>query len=398
MTSQTLGQRICARRNALGLSQSALGEELGVSRQSVFKWESDAAIPEIDKLIALSRLFGVSLDWLLGVGESPEPEADAPEAPTQDFTERERQILDALTHQPPAEPRWKKWVLTGAAVCTAAALVLSGLSWLKWKQTSEALEAAQAQIEKYTAYIQTLVTDGTVVIKELDYDCTPNPDLTEARVRMHLTPYAHQEGQSASLTVLLGGEVHGLYSCHWTGVVWVTEFDLAAADGYQFLFKLTDETGTELNQGLQANLLSQMGRNLAWPKNHSVTWEKLEIHSGSFTFSELTVTVPLPGAFRYTENLWDSCELVLVDSASTVLARFDLMHRSQYSAQINFSGSDVDFTTQTVQLLFTEPSVGDTLHLFLNGQLSTGHSFSYPVEQWKMTSDGLTTSFREPKT
>ena len=62
MTNLTLGQRIVLKRNELGLSQSALGEQLGVSRQSVFKWESDAAIPEIDKLIGLSRLFGVSLD------------------------------------------------------------------------------------------------------------------------------------------------------------------------------------------------------------------------------------------------------------------------------------------------------------------------------------------------
>ena len=53
MTDLTLGQRIAAKRNELSLSQSALGEQLGVSRQSVFKWESDAAVPEIDKLIGL---------------------------------------------------------------------------------------------------------------------------------------------------------------------------------------------------------------------------------------------------------------------------------------------------------------------------------------------------------
>ena len=73
----TMGQRIAHQRKGLGLSQEALGDQLGVSRQSIYKWESDSALPEIDKLIALSRLFGVSVGWLLGVGEPPAP-ADAP--------------------------------------------------------------------------------------------------------------------------------------------------------------------------------------------------------------------------------------------------------------------------------------------------------------------------------
>ena len=66
----TTGQRIAAKRKELNLSQEALGEALGVSRQSIYKWESDASLPEIDKLIALSRLFGVSVGWLLGVEEA----------------------------------------------------------------------------------------------------------------------------------------------------------------------------------------------------------------------------------------------------------------------------------------------------------------------------------------
>ena len=65
----TIGSRIAQKRKESGLSQEALGEQLGLSRQSVYKWESDGALPEIDKLIALSRLFGVSVGWLLGVEE-----------------------------------------------------------------------------------------------------------------------------------------------------------------------------------------------------------------------------------------------------------------------------------------------------------------------------------------
>ena len=45
-----MGQRIAYKRKELALSQEALGEALGVSRQAIYKWESDAALPEIDKL------------------------------------------------------------------------------------------------------------------------------------------------------------------------------------------------------------------------------------------------------------------------------------------------------------------------------------------------------------
>ena len=67
----TLGQRIQAHRTRLGLSQEGLGEKLGVSRQAVSKWEADGAVPDTDKLIALSRLFGISLNELLQVDGPP---------------------------------------------------------------------------------------------------------------------------------------------------------------------------------------------------------------------------------------------------------------------------------------------------------------------------------------
>ena len=72
----TLGQRIQELRKQNNLSQEALGEKLGVSRQAISRWEMDGAVPEIDKLIAMGKLFGVSLNELLQVetGDAgPEP-------------------------------------------------------------------------------------------------------------------------------------------------------------------------------------------------------------------------------------------------------------------------------------------------------------------------------------
>ncbi len=80
----TLGERICALRTARGLSQTELAEALEVSRQSVSKWETDASVPDLDRLVSISGLFHVSLDELvLGTSkaESSEKEAAASTAP-----------------------------------------------------------------------------------------------------------------------------------------------------------------------------------------------------------------------------------------------------------------------------------------------------------------------------
>ena len=84
----TLGQRIQELRKQLDLSQEALGEKLGVSRQAVSRWEMDGAVPEVDKLIAMGRLFGVDLNDLLQVaqpGPAGEEEGESPDpAPEED--------------------------------------------------------------------------------------------------------------------------------------------------------------------------------------------------------------------------------------------------------------------------------------------------------------------------
>lgn len=63
--TQSLGQRIYQYRRGNGLSQEDLAESLNVSRQSVSKWETDGSIPDLDKLVALSELFGITLDELV---------------------------------------------------------------------------------------------------------------------------------------------------------------------------------------------------------------------------------------------------------------------------------------------------------------------------------------------
>ena len=113
----TTGQRIAQKRKEAGLSQETLGAELGVSRQSIYKWESDTALPEIDKLVALSRRFGVTVGWLLGVEEAPE----TPSAPDSgELTDAQLKMVEEITErylaaQTAPKPR-KKWPYVLAAL------------------------------------------------------------------------------------------------------------------------------------------------------------------------------------------------------------------------------------------------------------------------------------------
>ena len=60
-----LADKITALRKKAGWSQEELAEQLGVTRQSVSKWEGAQSVPDMDKVVQMSRLFGVTTDFLL---------------------------------------------------------------------------------------------------------------------------------------------------------------------------------------------------------------------------------------------------------------------------------------------------------------------------------------------
>lgn len=87
----TLAEKIAALRGERQLSQGDLAEKLDVSRQSVSKWETGQSVPELDKLIKLADLFGVSVDQLVRDGDAPRPEAPPAAGPQIVYVERPRQ-------------------------------------------------------------------------------------------------------------------------------------------------------------------------------------------------------------------------------------------------------------------------------------------------------------------
>ena len=62
----TFAEKLKSIRKQAGMSQEQLAEKLSVSRQAITKWETGAGIPDIENLMVISGLFGISIDELLG--------------------------------------------------------------------------------------------------------------------------------------------------------------------------------------------------------------------------------------------------------------------------------------------------------------------------------------------
>lgn len=134
----TVGQRIAQLRKELGLSQEALGEQLGVSRQAIYKWESDSTLPEIEKLIALSKIFAVPVGWLLGVEEPAKDETQETQS-ADELTQAQLEMVAEIVRryqatypqpEPPKRRRWP-WVLAVLILIVVFVKLFSSLNELK---------------------------------------------------------------------------------------------------------------------------------------------------------------------------------------------------------------------------------------------------------------------------
>ena len=81
-------ERLLTLRKGMDLTQEQLAEKMNVSRQSISKWESGQAVPELEKIIALSTIFDVTTDYLLKPSE-----VDELSVKTEILEKQQQQIL-----------------------------------------------------------------------------------------------------------------------------------------------------------------------------------------------------------------------------------------------------------------------------------------------------------------
>lgn len=154
----TIGERIAQIRKANNLSQEAFGETLGVSRQAISKWEADSSIPDVDKLMSMSRIYGVSIGYILGMdeetGSRPE-ESQLSETQLKMVEEIVRRYLDAAPRQ--GEPARGKRRYLMAAVSVTAVIFLVIFSAIGY--FTNALNRMEDRVSVQNQYLQREISD-----------------------------------------------------------------------------------------------------------------------------------------------------------------------------------------------------------------------------------------------
>ena len=389
MNELTVGQRIAQRRKMLGLSQEALGERTGVSRQAISKWESDAAVPEIDKLIALSRLFGVSVGWLLGVEEQPEKQGD-------ELTEAQLKMVEEIVKRyqpsaPQAPDQTEKGLRGTACVLMLVLAFVAVVSILKPGGGSDDLSRQIAQLQSdystIRAQLDTLNTrlDAISEAAENQEKLLTNYGFeltkldTAARFTFYGIPKTYTDGQSATLRVSRGsGEVYHEYICQWDGLNWTCDIQLAIENGYEFAFLLKGP-GVQTIQPLDGKLLSELEDSLQMECQTSLA--EVRRNSDGLYVDNLSGRAVIPRLFEGSQY-WEAIDFVFcVDSQE--IYRHSILENGPYSHWEDQEYiSDFSFDHIGTRLVIPEITDGMRLDIRFYIRLSNGMSKEVPVGVW----------------
>ena len=247
MNNMTTGQRIASRRKLANLSQEDISQELGVSRQAISKWESDAGLPDIDNLIKLSKLFGVSVGWLLGT------EADPTYDPSTGLSDAQLKMVEEIIVR--NKPRSYRGLTAAALAACVLALSVFGIFFQgRLDRLSEENAAAQSQIAALEQGNQTLVSQMDILSATLAQQAQEDDLLLNVHPKaylkedgetvvldFYLIPKLYQENAQAYVTVI-NDETQLLQTvaCEPMGQWYHFRAELPARNGYRYSFLLSD--------------------------------------------------------------------------------------------------------------------------------------------------------------
>ena len=383
MAELTIGQRIAQERKKQNLSQVGLATILDVSRQAISKWEADAAIPEIDKLIALSRLFGVSVGWLLGVQDPAAP-------PAESFSENQFKTLEELVKKYQTPPKAHLTVfhyLLAFGVSLLIFLVLYGTTSRLKKHIlmyQANIEGLNRRLEALEALPQTVGTPGELLAGySFDlYPLTKTKSTHRVKVAFSAVPHVWNTGDTGYLCVSGGDGLAEPFriKCKWDGGHLTAEAVLDVTDGYDLCFAVEHAGGSQEQQILEDSRIRYLGRECSIPIRFirgSITWQ-----DGTLTLTDFSVNFNLPPIYQdptLIPNI-DLCEYRLYrrpqDDSRLELIRADVTDRLEPGTV-----SDYHYQISSEPVRFENLSLENTNHFQLRFyvKLSSGVEQEIPI-------------------
>ncbi len=445
MTDTTLGQRIAERRKLLGLSQESFGEKMGISRQAISKWEADNSTPEVEKLITMSKLFGVSVDWLLGTEEEEEPFqiAAAFRMPRQEpvtpppAPEPEQEIADP---EPPAEePEAKKlplnWLNILCAAVAVISLVLSIISMNRSMDTGSdhadpdlayqvsQLEEQLADAKKQLADLNKIDDHYALLIHETGTDIRDLQQDLDSMMAL-LENYGKPENPPANILPTYNGlsswsmnaqladtldqikilfraipseelkgirfiaEVNGEKvetDCDVSEGIYTAELYVTPADGYRYILILKHLDGTEERITLEGHGLA----NLTKPSDIGMVLEEWEESIFNDAHNETSFWIGWQAVFLQTPDLTPEgahCEwsnLQISHYYNGVPLEQQVLE--QYLKDVDLRGGMIHFTIPSLTYKLPYLLDGDRHELRMEGTLiidGVAKDFSFPMAKW----------------
>ena len=395
----TMGQRIAEERKKLGISQEALGEKMGVSRQAISKWEADGAVPEIDKLIALSKLFGVSVGWLLGVEKEPEP----PQG-NEDFSEKQLQMIEEIVkqYQAPKEPEKRSHkILKGILVGGLAALVLfTCLRTLGRMENLTTMENQLSSLHGMTygldSRIAALEAGGQTVqaapalLARYSFEVEQLADQAEPKVRFVAMPNSWQEGDQGYLDIRGEDGTVTRQLCDWSGSFLSAECVLALQDNYKLCFTIVHTDGSQDQQILYDESVEDLKSALtitASAKPGTVSYRE-----NTLTLKAMLIEISMPIlGLEYGVQAWDHVDLVLLgDGDKEEIGRFNLLLAQGPDDDAIYSPS-IGMRYESISFEGLQLAKGDVIDLYIDAEMSNGMSIMQYVTTWQLGQDGKMT-------
>ena len=391
MTNQTMGQRIASERKKLGISQEQLGEKTGVSRQAISKWEADGAMPEIDKLIALSRLFGVSVGWLLGVEDQPEKQAD-------ELTDTQLKMVEEIVKRYQPEPQQESPKVKVFRYCLIFLIFLVGTlsivemvtgrsSTVDYSPRIASLEANFSSIESQLSGLSGRISsmsdsieDAASPLSGYQFYLEPNNEADAVTVSIEAVPKTW-DSDAATLYVRLNGAQYASVPFRWDGSAYIASVDVAYDDGYEYWMVLETAEGMQESVQLYNTNAQYPQQQFAITCEGTVKESRFSKASNSLNLYGLGIHLRQPDASAY--NTWGNAYWTYSEGVVYQIrdGRKEVIHTESF-----LTDTDDDFheTWRNVDFGFALPELqdGDRLELWYRAGLNNGLSAENFVCGW----------------
>lgn len=393
----TIGKRIAEQRKKLGISQEALGDAMGVSRQAISKWEADGAIPEIDKLIGLSKLFGVSVGWLLGVEETSAP---APPAQQDTLSDQQLRIIEEIVKKyqlPKKDPRRTMFgrILAGSL---AALLLFGAVVSLPRIQEILAdsiglyhqLNGIRNTLSSLEERVASMESNGIrqaapALLADYSFEIQQQTDQPGPLVSFTATPNSWQEGDTGYLDIrgADGALVHTL--CDWSGSFLSAQCALALEDGNTLCFTLVHADGTQDQQMLYDESVQDLKSAL------SITIDTGEVEgiygNNILRLDDFWVSTAMPFEGLDDETIaWAQIDLVLVrdrDQKGEEVGRFSFLDDPGSPCP-----SSMSMWIDNIQFQGLELTTSDYLDLYIEAAMSNGITARHYITTVRVDQNG----------